>query len=132
MNKHPFIQKWLPRDHALAYQNHPDTETKNPTSFNNSNRVNDVEYMIDQIEKYQLDLTAGYENWLDLGFCFADEFKEAGRSYFHRVSKFHPKYDPKESDLQYDRCLRGKRSGKTIRSFFFVAREAGIELPGKK
>ncbi len=92
------------------------------------NRYEDVEYVIQQIEAYQCDLTQYYADWINLGFSFAHEFGEAGRDYFHRISRFYLKYDVRECDRQYDQCLKGRRTGRTIASFFYYARMAGMEI----
>src|SRR5690606_17653419 len=55
---------------------------------------------------------------------------ESGRSYFHRLSRFHADYDPAECDLQFSRCLQSKGSGISLGTFFHMAKEAGIPLTG--
>ena len=86
-----------------------------------------VERILQQLENNSLDLTGSYDNWLKLAFALSS-LGESGRSYFHRLSRFHPEYDPAESDLQFSRCLESKGSGISLGSFFHMAREAGIPL----
>ena len=92
-------------------------------------RYEDVEYVVRQIEAFQLDLTTPYKYWVDLGFSFSNEFGETGREFFHRISRFNPGYDYRECDRQYDHCLKGRRAGRTIGSFFYYARQAGMKIP---
>jgi hypothetical protein len=33
-----------------------------------------------------------------------------------------------QCDRQYDRCLKGKKRGVTIRSFYFLAQQTGINI----
>lgn len=87
-----------------------------------------VEVILRRIENYQIDLTMSYEDWLRLGFSFANEFGEAGRNYFHRVSRFYYDYEPTRTDHQFDKCLQGKKTGITIKSFFQAAKDAGINI----
>ncbi len=75
-----------------------------------------------------IDITIGYENWLTLGFALADRLGESGRSFYHDLSRMNAEYDNAECDKQYTACLRGKKSGTTIKSFFYMAKEAGIDI----
>lgn len=88
--------------------------------------ASDVEGVIRMIEERKVDITAKYEHWRNIGFALASAFGEAGRDYFHRVSCFYTKYHKAECDGQYNSCLKGKKSGITVKSFFYYAKEAGI------
>lgn len=130
---HPFIEKWLPQRDQLQGQNtylekstnDPEGNVRRPSKRDTGEMV---EFVVNEIERYQLDLTIGYSNWRDLGFAIAEEFGETGRSYFHRISRFYSGYNKGETDKQFDRCLNGNRSGITIRSFFYAAKNAGIPI----
>ena len=89
---------------------------------------NDIEIITQRIEASMLDITAGYDNWRDLGFALSEELGETGRDYYHRISRFNPDYDQAETDKQYDRCLRAHGTGVTIKTFFQKAKEAGISI----
>lgn len=89
---------------------------------------NDVETIIQRLESTHTDITANYSDWRDIGFGFADEFGEAGRDYFHRVSRYYPGYSQSNCDKQYDNCLKSSGHGVTIKSFFHLAQQAGISL----
>ena len=73
-----------------------------------------VETIIKRLCENRLDITEPYDNWLRIGFAFADEFGECGRQYYHRVSQFHPQYSSKECDEQYNACLKSHGRGVTI------------------
>jgi hypothetical protein len=116
------VQKWL------NWGKHPKNfhPSKAKTEIQDSSKRDmDVESVIIKIEAYRLDLTCNYNDWVTIGFALADEYGMAGGSRFHRISRFHPKYDPQECEAQYRKCLRGK-SGVTIRTFFWMAAQAGI------
>jgi predicted P-loop ATPase len=87
---------------------------------------NNVEQAISQLENTQTDLTANYDNWLKIGFAFAQQFGEAGRDYFHRVSKINVKYESETCNKQYDNCLKSSGDGVTIKTFFHLIKEAGL------
>ncbi len=84
------------------------------------------EAILSQILAAGHDLTAGYDEWLKIGFAIASEYGEAGRQYFHEISQFYPGYKPTEADRQYCRCLQAGRTGVTISSFFYMAKQAGF------
>ena len=75
-----------------------------------------------------IDITIGYENWRTLGFALADGLGESGRSFYHDLSRMNAEYDNAECDKQYTSCLRGKKTGTTIKSFFYMAQKAGIDI----
>ena len=88
----------------------------------------DIETITQRIEASCIDITSGYDNWRDLGFALSEELGEAGRDYFHRISRFNSDYNHAEADKQYDRCLKAHGSGVTIKTFFQKAKEAGISI----
>ena len=88
----------------------------------------DVETITTRIEEARVDITSSYADWRDLGFALSDALGEAGRDYFHRLSRFHPEYSASETDKQYDRCLKAGGHGITIKSFYQLAKAHGISL----
>ena len=88
----------------------------------------DIETITQRIEASHTDITAGYSNWLDLGFALSEELGEAGRDYFHRISRFNPDYNHAETDKQFNNCLKSGGSGVTIKTFFQKAKDAGISI----
>jgi len=82
------------------------------------------------ISKIDIDITAGYRNWLQLGFALEDEFGESGREYFHAISRYNPDYNQRECDKQYSHCLKHQGSGVGIGTFFHVCRRHRITLNG--
>jgi hypothetical protein len=87
----------------------------------------EIEVIVRRIESHQIDLTMNYEDWLKLGFAFT-EFGEAGRDYFNRISRFNGGYDFAECNRQFDKCLKGRKAGITIKSFFAAAHDAGVNV----
>lgn len=88
----------------------------------------DIEVIVSRIESNRLDLTLNYADWLSIGFSLAAELGESGRDYFHRLSRFHPDYDYQACNLQFDKCLKRGKSGVSIKTFFFLAQQAGIDI----
>ena len=87
----------------------------------------DIGHIMNQIQTGK-NITEDYHSWLVVSFALASTFGEAGREYFHVVSKQSAKYNAKKSDQQYDIALNRKSSGITIGTFFYFCKEAGIEI----
>ena len=81
-----------------------------------------------RLEAAQIDITANYSDWRDIGFALAAEFGEAGRDYYHRISRFYSGYSLTDCNKQYDSCLKAKGHGVTLKTFFHLAKQAGINI----
>ncbi len=127
-------EEWLQKANDEKSKSTKNTKRAPETTYVPSPETTDeeVETVIRRIEASQTDITLGYNNWLNIGFALSDEFGAAGRSYFHRVSCFHPKYDHKQTDKQYDSCMGSQGGGITIKSFFHQAKHAGIDITHTK
>lgn len=119
---------------AQDWENVP-SETNQPSDTNiqiQSHPLNnveeEVERIIREIEQRAVDIAPEYKDWVELGFALVDGLGEIGRTYYHRISRFHPDYKKEETDSQYTHCLQAKGQGITIRSFFHLAGMAGIPL----
>ncbi len=99
-------------------------KAQNTQVFINDNRA-DVEKVITQIESRKIDITGNYNQWITIAYAFADEFGKSGLDYFHRVSKFHPKYAHSETEKQFTHCLKHKK-GSGISPFFALSRQYGL------
>ena len=62
--------------------------------------------MIQRIEAQRRDVTACYYDWFRIGMALANQFGESGRTFYHRISCYYPRYTYAETNRQYDRCLR--------------------------
>lgn len=81
-----------------------------------------------QLVEQHRDITAGYDNWLRLGFALADGLGEQGRQLYHDLSALNADYDAKECDKQYDNCMKSHGNGVTIATFFKMAKDAGVDI----
>jgi len=89
----------------------------------------DLSKMISQVVEIGVDLTADYGDWLNIGFALSSEFGEAGREHFHTLSSMNANYKPKEANKQYDECLKGRKSGITIGTLYWMMQGCGVEFP---
>ena len=78
---------------------------KTSQSDKNSVRDKTLETAIQRIEQHHIDITARYHDWYRIGMALASHYGEAGRDYYHRLSRFYPHYTPQETNKQYDHCL---------------------------
>ena len=127
MEKKPFnVNDWTPSpdQEQKKYTTEPPVEIQNGNS--------EIETIIQQIEALQIDIASAYSDWRDIGFAFSDAFGESGRDYFHRISRFYPDYSPKDCDDQFNKCLKSKGQGITLKTFFYRAKEAGIQISPPK
>ena len=125
MTKKKFIvEEWLEQPSSTQQEIHSTTSVHTPQTSVGE----DIETITQRIEASCIDITSGYDNWRDLGFALSEELGEAGRDYFHRISRFNSDYNHAEADKQYDRCLKAHGSGVTIKTFFQKAKEAGISI----
>jgi len=102
----------------------PDNRKTPPTN----DKTADVEKIITEIEKQQKDITQGYDNWVKIGFALSGYFNESGREYFHRISRFYPGYDQQATNTQYNECLKQRRDGVHLETFFFQAKQFNIDI----
>ena len=130
MTKKKFkVSDWL---HEEENQKSPNlfSELQKDTSTTKvaDNNVTDIEIVISRLEAQQIDITANYKNWVDIGFALADEFGENGREYFHRISRFYPGYTISNADSQYHNCLKAKGHGITMKTIFHLAKQSGVDI----
>jgi putative DNA primase/helicase len=100
-----------------------DINTKNSTSVSTSNQFEDY---IAQIKKSNTDITTDSKTWKNLGIAISTEFGDAGRKYYHQISKCNKQYSKNTCDAQYDKCLSDKSTGINISTFYTIAEKHGI------
>ncbi len=84
-----------------------------------------LEQLIQLIESAQIDITANYNDWVKIAFVLNNEFGEAGRAYFHRLSRFHHRYSYEEAEQKYTQCSAGKS---TLSALYGIANDYGVRL----
>lgn len=89
--------------------------------------ANDIETYINALEQLGIDITDTYEKWRDIGFAISEEYGEAGRDYYHRISRNYSGYDHKECDEQYNKCLQAKGHGISIATLYHHLHQVGIK-----
>lgn len=95
----------------------------------------DFDLILQQIQNRQIDITDTYEKWRNIAFALADKFGEAGRDYFHILSKNNSEYNSKITDRQYDACLKSRNytgNPSTIATIYYYAKQAGVETQSEE
>jgi len=130
MNKQKFVvADWLPTENVRI----PLTVIEKNYEMNTQNdpepvSMADLELVTSRIEAAKIDLTASRGNWIKLGIAFANSLGENGRSYFQRICVFYPGYSSSECDSQYNKCLKTENKRTNISTFFFLAKQVGIDI----
>ena len=83
-----------------------------------------VEAIISLIESQSIDITSNYDDWYKIAGALYVAFGENGRDYFHRVSKFYPKYKKGKTDKKYSNCSNMNRV--SLSTFFHIANNYGL------
>lgn len=89
-------------------------QNNHPAANQGADTDDDIEIVTQRIESARVDITQGYTNSRDLGFALSDALGENGRDYFHCISRFYSGYTEKETDDQYDKCMRAHGHGISV------------------
>ena len=84
-----------------------------------------VETLVDELRKRKANIAENRSNRYAIGCSLASELKERGQAFFHTVSSLSAKYDARECDRQYDRCLI-HCDRYTLDTFFRYCKEAWL------
>ena len=95
-----------------------------------SEAKNIIESIIKEVDRQQIDITLTYEHWRNIGFALTYHFGEAGRQYFHDISKYYPRYKPSEADREYSSYLRAATPANPVKIATVIkyAQEYGIKV----
>lgn len=102
---------------------------RKPTIKPIANTDDDIELVLRQIEADRADLTANYDDWVQIGMSIASKYGQSaqGLEIFQRVSQFHSNYDPEKTASKYKSF--GSPSSKIgIATFFYHAKQAGFQI----
>ena len=79
---------------------------------------------VEKILYARIDITAGYKDWLSVGFSLAS-LGENGRDFFHAVSSIYPGYNRDQCDRKFTE-LCGSVQRVQINTFFEICRNYGV------
>lgn len=90
----------------------------------------DFDEMVNQAAN--MNLFDDYGDYIRLAFALSYEFGEAGRIYFHQLSRSSPKYNSDQADKDYTIACNRNGNGVTMGSVYFAFKNAGIKLTSEK
>ena len=73
-------------------------------------------------------IAESYSDWLRLGFALADGLGSEGRDLFHQLSAASSKYNEAMCEKKWQQCLAKGNGRTTIKTFYFMAQQAGVDL----
>lgn len=114
--------------HSNSLSNLAPRFTPKPLRYGNSRFSNsveqDVERLICKIENRGIDITATYEDWINVGFALATLGNVVGRHFFHRVSRFNKGYSFQQCDEKFNSLCRAGNI--KIGTFFVICKNYGV------
>jgi len=131
MMKRPYVN-----DEAVAYTGvYKEPRQPQWQSWRRNGFADDTDERVYQackeIELRKIDMTDNYEDRIAIGFSLAT-LGEAGREYFHIVSRQSPKYKPRETDQKFSSFLRSCSNGYSIGTFFYYCQRFGVQCDGSR
>lgn len=73
-------------------------------------------------------IAESYSDWYRLGFALADGLGSEGRDLFHQLSAASTKYNEAQCERKWQQCLAKGNGRTTIKTFYFMAQQAGVDL----
>ena len=119
------VDKWRPVEVPK-----PTPSVARQTPIRTGNEPSDferAEIAVEDIESSGINITEDRNQWMRVGFALST-LGEGGRTLFHRVSSLDSRYNPSETDSQFDSFLRSGGSGINLESLFAIAKEHGVRL----
>lgn len=113
------VEDWLNKP-----ENNSNHQGEMPNPVNS--KFQEVELLVKAIEESKIDISANYEDWRNIGFALADEFGKSGRDLFLRISQYYPRFNTRETNKQFDACLKSNGSGININTLFYLAKNVGV------
>ena len=85
-----------------------------------------VEEIVRRVEESGRDIAPDYSQYLPLVYSFT-ALGERGRSLLHRVCRFSPKYNPEDTDRDWDNCIDSPET-QSIGYFINLCKDSGIDV----
>lgn len=127
----PFDSQAILRDWEDTFhpERHPLPSTKVifPRDFERLPDLGDgVEEIVRRVEESGRDIAPDYSQYLPLVYSFT-ALGERGRSLLHRVCRFSPKYNPEDTDRDWDNCIDSPET-QSIGYFINLCKDSGIDV----
>ncbi|GGZ88172.1 HRDC domain-containing protein [Algibacter mikhailovii] len=87
-----------------------------------------IEQIVKQSEKNNIDITVGYEAWIRVGYALSSTLGDAGRDYYHRLSRCNPDYQEAKCDRQYKHLNDRNNGSISLGTLVYYAKLNNIEV----
>lgn len=116
-----------PKKEVMVQTGSTHSEDMSPSKqFEHNKNLKRIEFVVEQAENNQIDLTGDYSDWQLIAFSLAT-LGEDGRIYWHRISRIYSGYDEKEANEKFDNAL-AKGRFKTPAKLFSIAKDYGLAV----
>jgi len=95
-------------------------------SSSSSSSTEKVRKCVDEIERRNIDITSNYGDWIDIASALFNEFGEAGKQYFERISRFYPNACEREINSKWKQNKNRSKVG--IGTFFEICSRYGVRF----
>ena len=102
--------------------------TFSPMPTDGHEPADDLDFLVRRLAEQGVCLTEDYHDWILAGFALANDLGQAGRQYFHELSRTSTKYEAGECDRKFDNLLGTHRQGIHLCTLFWMARNRGVDL----
>lgn len=96
-------------------------------SFNTYNAKSRIKNLINIINNQKIDITSKYHDWFTICNILLNVFREdEAEQYFHAISQYYPKYNYRECQNLFFKCLYSRYKHRT-ETIFKIAKQYGVE-----
>ncbi len=90
--------------------------------------LENLETLAQAVESAHANIAPEYQDYFMLANAIATDCGEAGRSVFHRLCRFSPKYRQQPADKIFDNMLRTNQGRVHLGTVYHLARQAGVRV----
>ena len=122
---------WVHKDEASKCQ--PEREEKytyEPLAdvYGNYDELSIAQAVCDELIRTGANIAESYADYLRLGFSLAQGLGADGHDIYHALCSQSGKYRKDECEAKWKECLSSKNGKITIATYYWMAREAGVDL----
>ena len=96
------------------------------------NNIESLHHLTEVVETAGADIAPTYAEYVQLAFAIATDCGEAGREFFHRLSRLSAKYQHEHAERIFSNALIKQHGDIHLGTVFHLAEMAGIEFPKEK
>ena len=116
------------QDHAVKNEDAPSTTGELVATPIADDELAKACAVTDELLRMGANIAESYEDYLHLGFALADGLGPDGRDLYHRLCSQSTKYREADCEKKWRECLSKKDGRVTIKTFYKMAQDAGVDL----